>query len=1040
MSQITELALSLYSLTATATPLDGEYDTNMRLTTPDGEQYLLKIARAGEERSLLEMQNALLNHLAERVPDLPMQRVLPAPNGDLISEISDAAGEQRYVRLLSYVPGRLLVHTRPHTPALLESLGRTLARIDLALADFDHPAAHRILHWDLARSSWIGEKLGAINDPARRAVVQRHLERFEAEVLPQLGDLPHSVIHGDANDYNVLVAGTGYDARVTSLIDVGDCVWSATVCDLAIALAYAVLDKPDPLTSAAHVVRGYHAVHPLSEAEIALLYPLMLTRLAASVTNSAHRKLSEPDNAYLLVSEAPAWAALKRCEAIHPRLAHYTLRHACGLPAVPHGPALERWLEANSATFAPVMAPDPRTVPVRVLDLSIGSLDIGDLPLDEPSLTVNHEEHKAHEGQQELKHFKTSRSSRPSWLHSPQNTLTARIERLISEAGAAVGVGRYDEARAIYTTEAFRTQGEETDEWRTIHIGLDLFAGEGTPVLAPLAGVVHSFYDNAAPCDYGPCIVLEHRVPELPFSFYTLYGHLSRESLVGLEVGQPITAGQQLAAFGSAEVNGGWPPHLHFQIVLDMLDRQGEFPGVARPSDRALWRELSPNPASIVGVGRGQEVRSPRIGAEILARRREVIGPNLSVSYRKPITMVRAAGAYMFDEDGQRYTDAYNNVPHVGHSHPHVAQAAARQMALLNTNTRYLHDNLVSYAERLLATFPKPLEVCYLVNSGSEANELAIRLARTYTGQHDIIISEGAYHGNTNTLVDLSPYKAEGPGGKGLAPWAHKAPVPDVYRGPYFADDPHAGWRYAQAVGTIIAKAQAEGRGIAAFMIESILSCGGQIVFPEGYLAECYRLVRAAGGVTIADEVQTGLGRVGSHFWAFETQGVVPDIVAMGKPIGNGFPLGAVVTTRAVADAFNNGMEWFSTFGGNPVACAVGNAVLDVIEQEGLQAHAGAVGEYMLGGLRELMARHEAIGDVRGLGLFLGIELVRDRATREPDAALTSYAASRMRDFRVLTGTDGLYHNVLKIKPPLVFAKHDADTFIEVLDRVLQER
>lgn len=1014
-----QIAASLYGLAAEATALDGEYDSNFYLETPSGAQYLLKIARPAEDPALLDMQNSALAHLAERAPNLPIQRVLPTRAGGLVGTLAAEAGQPRMVRLLSYLPGRLLVHVRPHTPALLESLGHTLASLDLALVGFDHPAARRELHWDLARSSWIGARMHAIGDPQRRAIVARHLARFEAEVLPQLAALPHSLIHGDANDYNVIVAGHGHEARVSSLIDFGDCVWSATVCELAVALAYVVLGKPDPLASAAHVVRGYHAVRPLSDGELALLYPLLLTRLAASVTNSAHRKLSEPNNAYLLVSEAPAWAALERCEAIHPRLAHYQLREACGLPAVPHAPAVLAWLGANCGIHAALVPQALLASPAYVLDLSIGSLEVV------APLSVSGDDQP------------------PTLLDLPTvdlpHPLSATIDQLMAEAGARLAIGRYDEPRAIYTTPAFRIAAEEGDEWRTVHIGLDLFAPAGTPVFAPLAGVLHSFYDNAAPCDYGPCIILEHRVDGLAHSFYTLYGHLSRESLIGLAPGQPFERGQPLASLGSEAVNGGWPPHLHFQIVLDMLDRQGEFPGVARPSQRGLWKSLSPDPQLIANLVGGQSPMPTPVGAELLARRGKVIGPNLSVSYRRPLTMVRAQGAYMFDEQAQRYTDAYNNVPHVGHSHPRVVRTAQRQLAVLNTNTRYLHENLVAFGERLAASFPDPLRVCYIVNSGSEANELAIRLARTYTGQHDLIISEGAYHGNTTTLVDLSPYKAEGPGGRGLAPWAHKAPVPDVYRGPYHADDPQAGWKFAQALEPIIAKLQAEGRGIAGFMIESILSCGGQIVLPPGYLAECYRLVRAAGGLTIADEVQVGLGRVGSHFWAFETQDVVPDIVALGKPLGNGFPLGAVITTPAVAAAFDNGMEWFSTFGGNPVACAVGLAVLDVIADEGLQAHAGQVGEHMLGGLRELMARHELIGDVRGLGLFLGIELVRDRASREPAVAQTSYIASRMRDYKVLTGTDGLYHNVLKIKPPLPFAKHDADRFIEVLDIVLGE-
>ena len=283
-------------------------------------------------------------------------------------------------------------------------------------------------------------------------------------------------------------------------------------------------------------------------------------------------------------------------------------------------------------------------------------------------------------------------------------------------------------------------------------------------------------------------------------------------------------------------------------------------------------------------------------------------------------------------------------MPLVGHSHPRVVRAAQEQLALLNTNTRYLHDTILRYAERLTRLLPEPLRVCYFVTSGSEANELALRLARARTGREDVIVLEHAYHGHTTTLVDVSPYKFDGPGGRGRKEWVHVAPLPDTYRGPYRRDDPQAGPKYARHVGALAERLQAEGRGLAAFLAETLPSVAGQIVLPPGYLAEAYRHVRAAGGLCIADEVQTGFGRLGTHFWGFEGQGVVPDVVVLGKPIGNGFPLGAVVTTREIADAFDNGMEFFSTFGGNPVSCAAGLAVLDVVEEERLQERALRVG------------------------------------------------------------------------------------------------
>jgi 4-aminobutyrate aminotransferase-like enzyme len=484
-------------------------------------------------------------------------------------------------------------------------------------------------------------------------------------------------------------------------------------------------------------------------------------------------------------------------------------------------------------------------------------------------------------------------------------------------------------------------------------------------------------------------------------------------------------------------VNGGWTPHLHFQLITDILELGTDFPGVARPSQREVWRALCPDPNLIVRVPADRFPAPPADKRSTLAARRNVIGGNLSVAYREPVKLVRGWMQHLFDDEGRRYLDAYNNVPHVGHCHPRVVEAAARQMRVLNTNTRYLNDLLIEYADRLLATFPAPLEVCYVLNSASEANELALRLARAYTGSKDMIVLEAAYHGNTTSLIDISPYKHAGPGGSGAPEWVHVAPLPDVYRGAHKASDPDAGAKYASPVREIAQRVR-ESRGLAGFIAETCPSVGGQLVLPRGYLAHVYAHVRGAGGVCIADEVQTGLGRMGTSFWAFEEQGVVPDIVVMGKPLGNGHPLAALVTTRAIASAFDNGMEFFSTFGGNTVSCAVGIAVLDVVRDERLQEHARTVGEQMGARLRALTGEFPIVGDVRGSGLFWGVELVRDRATLEPAGAEASFIANRMRERGVLLGTDGPHHNVIKIRPPMPFTAADGQLLLNELETALR--
>ena len=479
-----------------------------------------------------------------------------------------------------------------------------------------------------------------------------------------------------------------------------------------------------------------------------------------------------------------------------------------------------------------------------------------------------------------------------------------------------------------------------------------------------------------------------------------------------------------------------------FSAAARLENPENEYISVSEAGGwRMLETMLSWNPAQVQNRFRAvcgmKQLELGRDKEAILASRDQHIGKSLSISYQQPLKIIRGAFQYLYDENGQQYLDCVNNVCHVGHCHPTVARAAREQITTLNTNTRYLHDNLISYAERLTATLPDPLNVCIFVNSGSEANDLALRMARHYTGNDDILTVDGAYHGHTAALINISPYKFNSPGGKGKVDNVHIMPMPDTYRGQYKATDEKAGEKYARAVHHAIAQLKAENKGPAVFISESMLSCGGQIMLPEGYFQHAFAATRAAGGVCIADEVQVGFGRAGKTFWAFEMQGVVPDIVTVGKPIGNGHPLAAVITTREIADAFNNGMEYFNTFGGNPVSCAVGMAVLDVIEKEGLQQNALERGEQMLAGFRCLQEKYDLIGDVRGNGLFVGMELVRDRTTLEPAADEASKIVNSMKQRYFLLSTDGPLHNVIKIKPPIVFSEKNVEDLVSNLDEVL---
>ncbi|MFQ5436378.1 MAG: aminotransferase class III-fold pyridoxal phosphate-dependent enzyme, partial [Anaerolineae bacterium] len=644
-------------------PLPGERDQNFHLSTPNS-QFVLKIAHPAEDPANLELQTAVLTHLSHSPMAAAFPQVVSSVDGRSLA--TTTRHNQTYlVRLLTYLPGTPMVDSRPHSHALLRDLGRFLGQMTQALAGFRHPAARREFRWDLRRAgNTIREFRQYVADEEGRALLDYYLGLYETAVTPHFSRLRASVLQNDANDYNVLVA----DGRVTGLIDWGDIVESATIGEAAIAAAYALLDKPDPLAAAAQVVAGFHAAYPLTALEMRLAFPLICARLAVSVAVSAHQQTLRPDDPYLSVSEAGAWSALAAMRHIPPGQALIRIRHACGLP--------------------PCAAPE---------------------------------------------------------LVTPR------------------------------------------------------------PVPAP---------------------------------------------------------------------DDGLPPD-------EIIRRRRE--------------HLTPQPAP------PPDALPP---AEIITRRRQHLNPSLSLAYDKPLKIVRGQGQFLFDEGGRPYLDCVNNVCHVGHSHPHVVQALARQAAVLNTNTRYLHDNLVRYAERLAATLPDPLSVCFFVNSGSEANDLALRLAWTHTGRRDLIVLDGAYHGNLSSLIAISPYKFDGRGGQGKPAHTHIAPMPDPYRQPGVT---------GAEVGELVDALVGNGRAPAAFIAESLLGCGGQVVLPEGYLAQAYRAVRAAGGVCIADEVQVGFGRVGRHFWGFELQDVVPDIVTMGKPIGNGHPLAAVVTMPEIAASFATGMEYFNT-------------------------------------------------------------------------------------------------------------------------------
>tara|TARA_B100000401_G_scaffold423399_1_gene351247 strand:+ start:24 stop:1436 length:1413 start_codon:yes stop_codon:yes gene_type:complete len=465
-----------------------------------------------------------------------------------------------------------------------------------------------------------------------------------------------------------------------------------------------------------------------------------------------------------------------------------------------------------------------------------------------------------------------------------------------------------------------------------------------------------------------------------------------------------------------------------------MLDYKIDFPGVCYFNQIDVWKDLCPDP-NLLFKSKNLGLDKSNSPEELIKHRKNHLGKSLKLHYDEPLYIVRGEGVYLMDNNGRKYLDTVNNVAHVGHENESVVEKGKSQMSILNTNSRYLHKNINELSKELLKTLPSKLSVVHFVNSGSEANELAIRMMKSHTGQSDIIVSEHGYHGNTNICVDISSYKFDGKGGSGAPENTHVIPIPNNFRGKYRGAN--SGKKYVMEVEKCIKKIKSKKRGLGGFIIEPILSCGGQVELPKGFLKDTYNLVRKNGGVCISDEVQVGCGRLGKSFWGFEIHNVVPDIITIGKPLGNGHPIGAVVCSKQIAESFANGMEFFNTFGGNPVSCCIGTEVLRFVKKEKLQENSKYIGEYLKGELNKLSKKFKIIGDIRGQGLFLGIEFVDSEMN--PLKEETVYIVNRLKKFGILSSVDGPENNVIKIKPPLTFNKHNCDMFILYLHKILSE-
>ncbi len=976
--------------------LDGEYDLNFLAEGTDDQDYILKIMRADCETSLVDMQVRAFEHIMERAPDLPCPRVIRSVTSKPFEIIVDEDGCDRLCWILEKLPGRCYAEMAPKTDALINEVGKVLGGSALALADFSHEGLHRNFKWNLKCAGWVSDELSCIHDLKKRAILDK-ICRDYAELEAELAELPSQAIHNDANDYNIMVTGRlSEPRRISGLIDLGDMCAAPRVCDLTIAAAYVVLDHPKPEAALAALVAGYHEVYPLSPSEVDLVWPLLQMRLAVSVVNSTLTAIDNPDDPYVTVTQAPAWRFLEG-NKINGGLLRARMRAACAMPVVEGGDRVLAWLNKERGNFAPLMGE-------ALDDAPMGSLSV----------------------------------EQTTWPQNPFDLPPCEAAKIGEEYEntGRIWLGYYYEPRLIYTAPDFRKGPWKASDRRTVHIAVDAFAPTGTPLFAPFRGKVFLAEYRAGELDYGGVVILSHETPEGDL-FHTLYGHLDPEFLDHLKPGDMIEKGAEFCRLGAPAVNGGWAPHVHFQLALTTEGMEADWPGVGDPNEMYFWSAVCPNPAALLNLS-DEKTRYQLVDkTSVLIDRRTHFGGNLSLTYNDPVMLLRGWKHHLFDEWGRPYLDAYNNVPHVGHAHPRIEAVASDQLKRMNSNTRYLHPAQTAFAKKVLSKLPEPFDVCFFVNSGTEANELAMRIARAHTGAKGIVTPDHGYHGITTGAISISAYKFNKPGGAGQADWVELVEVADDYRGSFGRDDPDRARKFANLVDSAIERLKTKGHGLSGFIAETFPSVGGQIIPPKGYLAAVYEKIRAHGGVCIADEVQTGLGRLGEYYFGFEHQGALPDIVVLGKPIGNGHPLGVLATTRAIADSFDDGIEFFSTFGGSTLSCRIGKEVLDIVDDEGLQENARCMGKRLLIGLKKLEQKHPNVGDVRGMGLFLGIELINRGGSEATEVC--AYVKNRMRDSRILIGSEGPKDNILKIRPPLTINADDVDMILSVLESVLSE-
>ena len=968
--------------------LNSEFDLNFEVIDHKNNKFIVKIMRNDCDEGFLEGQIRFLKFINKTKSSLPIPKIFKSIKGNDFEKLNDENKNERYVWIIKKIEGELFSDFKPKPLELIYDLGKKVGLLDLYSKRFKKTLSIPSNKWNLTKPYWIENHLSDIKNSKIRKVIEDILVDFKS-ISNVLLNLESHWTHNDLNDQNLLVNYNGLNLpEISGILDFGDLAFCPRICNIAICSAYLLILPDVGIEKQLHFLQGYHLKNPISENELDILYTLILVRIAVSYVNSIVMSKNKPDDPYVVISQNDTKIFLLSMRE-NKDFITARFRDSCGFSPIRSSNEVEEFLNSNLNNFFPAIKGSLKTA--KVINLDPQNCSIPEDPFnitDEEALNLTN--------------------------HNQQNNTDYFY------------LGKYLEPRLIYTSKNFFNGADKNSGRRTIHLGADVFCKTNTPVYCPYDGEV-VFVDNCQErLDYGGFIVLKHYTKKGLF-FFSLFGHLDPNS-INLKVGQKVKKARRLAKIGSFKVNGGWEPHLHIQISLG-LGQGKNWPGVCNEKEKDFWEKYCPNPAPFLGIST-EKIKFNNVNQELLLEnRKNHYSGNLKISYKNPLTIMRGHKNYLFDENGKCYLDFYNNVPHVGHSHPRIAKLVYNQLKLVNSNTRYLHPIQKVISENILSRFSKKFSHVFLVNSGSEANELALRLAKAYTNSKEFITFDHGYYGNTNGVLEVSPYKFNKPNGIGRKKWVHVMDCPDPFRGvdPRFQID------------RILDKLCSKNRPVAGFISEIFPSVAGQIIPQDGILKYIYKKVKKAGGLCIADEVQTGLGRLGEFYFGFEQQKVDPDIVVLGKPIGNGHPIGVVITKSKIAQSFDNGIEFFSTFGGSDLSCFIANEVLKIVDDENLKFNSKKMGNLLIKELEKLKSEFPIIGDVRGIGLFLGVEIITNIQTKEPGTLEAEYICNRLREKRILVGLEGPYDNVIKIRPPLCVDQDDINTFLKFFSNILEE-